>query len=75
MNKVLVENTKINTRSNAKFVMDLLENPKHSCKIHWLGQISKMHHHLVFFSMFNLRLKINQGPYWVNVPTFAPNPT
>jgi len=44
-NKILVENAKI----NAKFVMHLLQSSKQSCEIYWVGQISIMHHHLVFF--------------------------
>jgi len=46
INEILAENTKI----NANFVMHLLQSPKHSYEIHWLGQISGMHHH--FFSFY-----------------------
>jgi len=65
LNKILVKNAKI----NAKFVMHLLQSSKHLWEIHQVGQISGMHHCLVFFSTFSLRPyivlpapQINHGP-------------
>jgi len=49
MNRVFADNAKINTKINAKFVMHLLQSSKHSCEIHRVVQISRMHHYLVFF--------------------------
>jgi len=48
-NKILVENEKINTKIKEKLVKHLLQSSKHLCKIHRIGQISRMHHRLVFF--------------------------